>query len=89
MACTQPFMHARLVAYAPARLPACASTHACMQIMADCSLDDGDIARLLIRTADLLKQVAYNAHLVPELRESATQALQGMDRKPIADLVSI
>ena len=28
------------------------------EVMADCNLDDGDMARLLTRTLDLLKQVA-------------------------------
>lgn len=32
----------------------CAAT---MQVMRDCSLDDGDVARLLTRTVDLLRQV--------------------------------
>lgn len=29
-----------------------------LQIMTDSSLDDGDVARLLVRTIDLLKQVS-------------------------------
>ncbi|KAG2495596.1 hypothetical protein HYH03_006196 [Edaphochlamys debaryana] len=57
------------------------------QIMADSGMDDGDMARLLIRTIDLLKQVKNNDHLLPELKEAASEALRGMDRKPVAELV--
>ncbi|GLC66436.1 hypothetical protein PLESTF_000427200 [Pleodorina starrii] len=56
------------------------------QIMSDSNLDDGDMARLLIRTIDLLKQLQHNAHLLPELKEAAAEALRGMDRKPVAEL---
>ncbi|GLI69984.1 hypothetical protein VaNZ11_014636 [Volvox africanus] len=56
------------------------------QIMADSNLDDGDMARLLIRTIDLLKQLQHNCHLLPELRDTAAEALKGMDRKPVAEL---
>ena len=96
--------------------------------MDDSTLDDGDVARLLMRVADLLrqvtelqslprdnlvfmknnclfntrylserdnkifnsarleKQVVRNQNLLPDLRASASAALEGMDRKPIADL---
>eukprot|EP00798_Chlamydomonas_sp_ICE-L_P018421 gene18421-24896_t len=43
-------------------------------IMQDTTMDDGDMARLLIRTNDLLRQPA------------AMEALKGMDRSPIAEL---
>ena len=49
-------------------------------------MDDGDMARLLIRTIDLLKQLQHNAHLLPQLKEAAAEALRGMDRKPVAEL---
>ncbi|KAL6744672.1 hypothetical protein V8C86DRAFT_1769556, partial [Haematococcus lacustris] len=55
------------------------------QIMADCGMDDGDIARLLIRTVDLLKQITHQNALLPHLREAAREAMKGMDRKPIAE----
>jgi superfamily II RNA helicase len=57
------------------------------EIMQDCSLDDGDIARLLTRTLDMLRQVAFCDTLLPPLRRSARQAMVAMDRKPISDLV--
>ncbi|EFJ43524.1 hypothetical protein VOLCADRAFT_119055 [Volvox carteri f. nagariensis] len=56
------------------------------KIMSDSNLDDGDMARLLIRTIDLLKQLQHNSHLLPELRDAAAEALRGMDRKPVAEL---
>ena len=54
--------------------------------MDDSSLDDGDVARLLMRTADMLRQIVRNANFLPDIREAASEALLGMDRKPIADL---
>lgn len=30
------------------------------EVMRDCSLDDGDVARLLTRTTDLLRQVSVS-----------------------------
>ncbi|KAG2444652.1 hypothetical protein HXX76_001396 [Chlamydomonas incerta] len=56
------------------------------QVMEDSDMDDGDMARLLIRTIDLLKQLQHNAHLLPELKEAAAEALRGMDRKPVAEI---
>lgn len=55
--------------------------------MACCNLDDGDMARLLARTTDLLKQIVFHENLLPYLKEPARAALKGMDRKPISDLV--
>lgn len=54
--------------------------------MDDINLDDGDMARLLARTIDMLKQVVYCDHLLPYLKDAAKQALAGMDRKPVSDL---
>ncbi|KAF5836973.1 P-loop containing nucleoside triphosphate hydrolase protein [Dunaliella salina] len=59
------------------------------KIMADSSLDDGDVARLLVRTIDLLKQMTYNSTLLPHLRDAAMEGLRGMDRKPITDPMSV
>ncbi len=55
--------------------------------MTDCSLDDGDVARLLNRTMDLLKQAGHCAPLLPGLRREARRAVHAMNRKPISDLV--
>lgn len=59
-----------------------------VQVMADCSLDDGDVARLLTRTVDLLRQVGFCDTLLPQLRRAARQAGAAMDRAPISDLVT-
>lgn len=58
------------------------------QLMGDCVLDDGDVARLLMRTVDVLKQVSYCEWLLPEVRQSSKKALRAMDRQPISDLVN-
>ena len=58
------------------------------QIMQDCSLDDGDVARLFSRTADILRQAAHCPGLDPELRKSARRAMRDLDRPPISDLVT-
>jgi len=56
-------------------------------IMAGCNLDDGDMARLLARTVDMLKQISHNDALLPYLRDPARAAFQAMNRKPIADML--
>ena len=54
--------------------------------MADCSnLDDGDIARLLSRVADLLDQAAHCLALPGQLRTAARRAAEAMARAPITD----
>ncbi|GBF97817.1 DEAD DEAH box helicase [Raphidocelis subcapitata] len=49
-------------------------------------LDDGDLARLLARTADVLRQARFLEGLLPYLAAPARAALRGMDRSPISDL---
>ncbi len=58
------------------------------EVTADCGLDDGDVARLLMRTVDTLRQAAYCEYLLKPLRQSARQAVGAMNRKPISDLVA-
>ena len=50
-------------------------------------LDDGDVARLLARTSDLLRQVVHAGEgaLLPHLRATARSALRAMDRPPVSD----
>ena len=55
--------------------------------VADCALDPGDVARLMTRTVDLLRQAAHCDALPPGLRAAARRAAKACDRKPIADLV--
>ncbi|KAK9821280.1 hypothetical protein WJX74_008477 [Apatococcus lobatus] len=57
------------------------------QIMQDCNLDDGDVARLFSRTADLLRQAAHCPGIEPDLRRAARRAMRDLDRPPISDLV--
>ncbi|BDA41503.1 probable helicase HelY [Coccomyxa sp. Obi] len=58
------------------------------QTMTDCNLDDGDVARLLNRTTDLLKQAGHCTALLPALRREARKAVHAMNRKPISDLIA-
>jgi len=56
------------------------------QLMQDTNLDDGDLARLLLRTGDILRQGMMSNYLLEPLRRSAAQAQKAMNRKPIQDL---
>lgn len=58
------------------------------QTMTDCNLDDGDVARLLTRTMDLLKQTSHCRDLLPALRKEARKAVHAMNSKPISDLIA-
>jgi hypothetical protein len=58
------------------------------EVTADCGLDDGDVARLLMRTVDVARQAAYCEHLLPPLRAEMRKAARAMDRKPISDLIT-
>lgn len=55
--------------------------------MQDSTMDDGDVARILIRTIDLLRQVVFNSTQLPYLKAAANEALKGMDRSPVAERV--
>lgn len=57
------------------------------QLMTDCSLDDGDVARVLSRSVDVLKQVSFVGQLPEATRTAARRAVGAMDRTPISDLV--
>lgn len=54
--------------------------------MEDVDLDDGDMARLLARTVDVLRQALFVEHLLPYIVGPARDAVRGMDRQPISDL---
>ena len=58
------------------------------EVTGDCDLDDGDVARLLMRTVDTLRQAAFCEHLLPPLRSAAKTAARRMNRPPISDLIS-
>ncbi len=55
--------------------------------MKDSSLDDGDIARLLSRTVDVLRHAHFCDGLLINTRIAARKAMRAMNRNPIADLV--
>ncbi|KAL0028996.1 hypothetical protein WJX77_010606 [Trebouxia sp. C0004] len=56
-------------------------------VMKDSSLDDGDIARLLSRTVDVLRHAHFCDGLLINTRIAARKAMRAMNRNPIADLV--
>ncbi|KAL0421251.1 UNVERIFIED_CONTAM: DExH-box ATP-dependent RNA helicase DExH15 chloroplastic [Sesamum latifolium] len=57
------------------------------EIMMDCAMDEGDLARLLRRTIDLLAQVPKLPDIDPLLQSNAVKASSVMDRPPISELV--
>ncbi|MCL7022372.1 hypothetical protein MKW94_028701 [Papaver nudicaule] len=56
------------------------------EIMMDCAMDDGDLARLLRRTIDLLVQIPKLPDIDPVLQKNALAASNVMDRPPISEL---
>ncbi|CAM8956180.1 unnamed protein product [Rhodiola kirilowii] len=56
------------------------------EIMMDCAMDEGDLARLLRRTIDLLAQIPKLPDIDPLLQSNAKKASDVMDRPPISEL---
>ncbi|KAF8390326.1 hypothetical protein HHK36_024851 [Tetracentron sinense] len=56
------------------------------EIMMDCAMDEGDLARLLRRTIDLLAQIPKLPDIDPVLQNNAMIASNVMDRPPISEL---
>ncbi|PKA63064.1 DEAD-box ATP-dependent RNA helicase ISE2, chloroplastic [Apostasia shenzhenica] len=56
------------------------------ELMMDCAMDDGDLARLLRRTIDLLAQIPKLPDIDPEVQNNALVAANVMDRAPISEL---
>ncbi|XP_047324710.1 DExH-box ATP-dependent RNA helicase DExH15 chloroplastic [Impatiens glandulifera] len=56
------------------------------EIMMDCAMDEGDVARLLRRTIDLLAQVPKLPDIDPLLQSLAASASNVMERPPISEL---
>uniref|UniRef100_A0A1D1ZB32 DEAD-box ATP-dependent RNA helicase ISE2, chloroplastic n=1 Tax=Anthurium amnicola TaxID=1678845 RepID=A0A1D1ZB32_9ARAE len=56
------------------------------EIMMDSAMDDGDLARLLRRTIDLLAQIPRLPDIDPQVQNNAMIASNVMDRPPISDL---
>lgn len=57
------------------------------EVMMDCAMDEGDLARLLRRTIDLLAQIPKLPDIDPVLQINAMTASGVMDRSPISELV--
>lgn len=58
------------------------------QLTSDCNVDGGDVARLLSRTVDMLRQVSHCDSLAPGLRSAAREAVKSMSRIPITDMIA-
>ncbi|GLT86371.1 hypothetical protein SLE2022_045140 [Rubroshorea leprosula] len=56
------------------------------ELMMDCAMDEGDLARLLRRTIDLLAQIPKLPDIDPVLQKNAATAADVMDRPPISEL---
>ncbi|XP_072981204.1 DExH-box ATP-dependent RNA helicase DExH15 chloroplastic [Typha angustifolia] len=56
------------------------------ELMMDCAMDDGDLARLLRRTIDLLAQIPKLPDIDPLLQKNALLASNFMNRAPISEL---
>ena len=52
------------------------------------SLDEGDVVRMLRRTADLLSQIPHVPHISDSLQRNAIRAIQLIDRFPVNEAVS-
>ena len=57
-------------------------------VKAICSLEDGDLARLFVRVADLLRQISVCEHVEPGLRSTAKAARYRIYREPIRDVLA-
>jgi len=55
------------------------------QLMANTSLDPGDVFRVLRRTVELLRQVSLVPYVSDAIQRRAVLALRAMDRYPLAD----
>ena len=58
-------------------------------VIANTSLDDGDIVRILRRTVDLLAHVPYAEAISEQLRSNARKALQAINRFPVSEFVDL
>ncbi|KAL2628546.1 hypothetical protein R1flu_013232 [Riccia fluitans] len=57
------------------------------ELMTDCGMDEGDVARLLRRSIDLLAQIPHLPHVDSGIVKLARQATHVMDRPPISELL--
>jgi superfamily II RNA helicase len=55
------------------------------ELCANTSLDEGDIVRILRRTADFLSQLPHVPYLPSELKTAARDAIRAIDRFPVSE----
>jgi hypothetical protein len=55
-------------------------------MIANTSLDEGDVVRILRRTVDLLAQVPYGEAISEQLRTNARKALKAINRFPVCEI---
>jgi superfamily II RNA helicase len=55
-------------------------------VIANTSLDEGDVVRILRRTVDLLAQVPYCEAISEQLRTNARAALKVINRFPVCEI---
>jgi superfamily II RNA helicase len=56
------------------------------EVIANTSLDEGDVVRVMRRTVDLLAQIPYCDAVSQQLRSSARRALKAINRFPVCEL---
>ncbi|MEB3352685.1 MAG: DEAD/DEAH box helicase, partial [Cyanobacteriota bacterium] len=56
------------------------------EVIANTSLDEGDVVRVLRRTVDLLAQIPYCEVVSQQLRDNARRALKAINRFPVCEL---
>jgi len=59
------------------------------EVIANTSLDEGDVVRVLRRTVDLLAQIPYCEAVSQQLRDNARRALKTINRFPVCELPDI
>ncbi|CAM6115193.1 unnamed protein product [Calypogeia fissa] len=57
------------------------------ELMCDSGMDEGDVARVLRRSIDLLAQIPHMPHMNPDVAKLAAQTTKVMDRPPISELL--
>ena len=63
-----------------------ASSASWSDVIANTSLDEGDVVRVLRRTVDLLAQIPYCEAVSQQLRDNARRALKAINRFPVCEL---
>ena len=56
------------------------------EVIANTSIDEGDVVRVLRRTVDLLAQIPYCEAVSQQLRDNARRALKTINRFPVCEL---